>query len=392
MPKGVTDSMSQTDTATADELPDPAPELRDADLVDSDVVDPIQGPVLDAPLAEGAVEAPRLARHQVVLSDGHRVGVAVAGHGVPLVVVHGFSAEGFLYAQSLSRLVKMGFRVIAIDTAGHGATQGLPLSGQNLNDYADLLGRVVDELGIERFVVAGHSMGGQLITRMAAARPERVIGVVLIDAIVGDTWDRMVQLFRVAPPLMNVMGGLLLVDSLTVVPTFSDPRQAVKLLRLVVPTLVGHVMQPWRLLGPMWTILRSRASRYALDALHEHDVPVFVLHGSWDLAVPHRTARDTARRTDGVLVTIEHAGHSWLLRDPETLPAIVAELLADGLGDAIRTSLRAAGLRSARPTIEQIERVCYRPDAAVRSLTPADGSTRVVGRHRRPRYRWTTQG
>ena len=131
------------------------------------------GLVLDAPLAATAVEAPRLARHQIELSDGHLVGVTVAGSGVPLVVVHGFSAEGFLYAQSLSRLVKMGFRVIAIDTAGHGATQGLPLSGQSLNDYADLLGRAIDELGIERFVVAGHSMGGQLITRMAAKRPTR---------------------------------------------------------------------------------------------------------------------------------------------------------------------------------------------------------------------------
>ena len=94
----------------------------------SQIVEPIQGPVLDEPLAPGAVEAPRLARHQITLADGHQVGVTIAGKGVPLVVVHGFSVEGFLYAQSLSRLVSMGFRVIAIDTAGHGATQGLPLS------------------------------------------------------------------------------------------------------------------------------------------------------------------------------------------------------------------------------------------------------------------------
>lgn len=357
----------------------------------SEVVEPIQGPVLDEPLEAGAVAAPRLARHQIVLSDGHQVGVTVAGKGVPLVVVHGFSAEGFLYAQSLSRLVKMGFRVIAIDTAGHGATQGLPLSGQSLNDYADLLGRAIDELGIERFVVAGHSMGGQLITRMAASRPERVIGVVLIDAIVGDTWDNMVQLFRVAPPLMSVLGGLLLVDSVTVMPTFSDPRQAAKLLRLLAPTLAGHVVQPWRLLGPMWTILRSRASRYALDALHEHDVPVFVLHGAWDLAVPYRTARDAAARTDGVLVTIDRAGHSWILRDPETLPAIVAELLATELGEAIRASLRAAGVTRRSPTLADVEAVCYEPDARVFALAPGDPGRTVVGRHRRPRYSWRIQ-
>ena len=368
-----------------------APTGNDAATGSTEVVEPIQGPVLDAPLAATAVEAPRLARHQIELSDGHLVGVTVAGTGVPLVVVHGFSAEGFLYAQSLSRLVKMGFRVIAIDTAGHGATQGLPLSGQSLNDYADLLGRAIDELGIERFVVAGHSMGGQLITRMAAKRPDQVMGVVLIDAIVGDTWDRMVYLFRVAPPLLSAVGGLLLLDSVTVVPTFSDPRQAAKLIRLVAPTLVGHLVQPWRLLGPMLTILRSRSSRYALDELARHDVPVFVLHGSMDLAVPHRTARDTARRTDGVLVTIERAGHSWLLRDPETLPAIVAELLATELGQSIRRSLRAAGVRKKYPTLADVESVCYAPDARVFALAPGDARKVVVGRHRRPKYRWHTQ-
>jgi len=164
-----------------------------------------------------------------------------------------------------------------------------------------------------------------------------------------------------------------------------------KMVRLVAPTYVGHLVQPWRLLGPMWTILRSRASRYALDALRENDVPVFVLHGAWDLAVPHRTARDTAARTDGVLVTIDRAGHSWILRDPETLPAIIADLLSRELGESIRASLRAAGVRKQHPTLADVERVCYRPDARVVALSPADTRRKVVGRHRAPQYSWQVQ-
>lgn len=355
----------------------------------SQVLEPIEGPVLDEPLAEGAVEVPHLARHEITLSDGHTVGVTVAGEGLPLVVVHGFSAEGFLYAQSLSRLVKMGFRVIAIDTAGHGATQGLPLSGHNINDYADLLGRAIDELGIERFVLAGHSMGGQLIARLGARWPERTLGVVFIDAIVGDTWDRMVYLFRVSPMLLGVIAGLLVFDSVTIIPAFSDPRQAAKLMRLVLPTYVGHVTQPWRLAGPMMSILRTRSSRYALDELHRNGVPCVAIHGSFDLAVPHRTARDTVRRTEGTLVTVQGGGHSWILRDPESLPAIMAQLLDEALGEGIRNGLRAAGLRKKNPTLADVERVCYRKEARVFSLAPIDRTRKVVGRHRRPRYSWT---
>lgn len=355
------------------------------------LLEPIEGPVLDEPLAEGAVEVPHLTRRQITLSDGHCVGVTVAGEGLPLVVVHGFSAEGFLYAQSLSRLVKMGFRVIAIDTAGHGATQGLPLSGHNINDYAELLGRALDELGIERFVLAGHSMGGQLIARLAARWPERTLGVIFIDAIVGDTWDRMVYMFRVSPPLLAVIGLMLVVDSVSVVPAFSDPVQATKLMRLVLPTYVGHLLQPWRLAGPVWSILRTRSSRYALDELKRQGVPCVAIHGSRDLAVPFSTARDTARRTDGTLVTVISGGHSWLLRDPESLPAIMTELLANGLGDGIRHGLRAAGLLKKNPTLADVEKVCYRPDAAIFSLAPKDRARKVVGRHRRPKFAWTME-
>jgi pimeloyl-ACP methyl ester carboxylesterase len=354
------------------------------------VLEPIEGPVLDEPLAPGAVEVPHLTRRRITLSDGHTVGVTVAGEGLPLVVVHGFSAEGFLYAQSLSRLVKMGFRVIAIDTAGHGATQGLPLTGHDINDYAELLGRAIDELGIERYVLAGHSMGGQLIARLGARRPEQTLGIIFIDAIVGDTWDRMVYLFRVSPPLLAVVGALLVADSVTVLPGFSDPVQATKLMRLLLPTYLGHIVQPWRLIGPVASILRTRSSRYALDELKRKGVPCVAIHGTRDLAVPFRTAVDTVNRTDGTLVSVISGGHSWLLRDPEALPAIVAELLEGALGEGIRDGLRSAGLRKANPTLGDVEKVCYRRHAKVLTLAPPDRTRKVVGRHRRPKYAWTT--
>jgi hypothetical protein len=69
----------------------------------------------------------------------------------------------------------------------------------------------------------------------------------------------------------------------------------------------------------------------------------------------------------------------------------MAELLAGPLGDGIRRSLRSAGLRRRDPTIADIERVCYRDDARVFFLAPADARRKVVGRHRRPKYRWRVE-
>ena len=62
----------------------------------------------------------------------------------------------------------MGFKVVAIDTANHGSTQGLPSGGANFGDYAGLLGRTLDELGIEQAFFVGHSMGGRVVTQLCA--------------------------------------------------------------------------------------------------------------------------------------------------------------------------------------------------------------------------------
>jgi len=355
----------------------------------SQVVEPIEGPTADEPTDGGRFAAPRLARHQIRLADGHRVGVTIAGHGIPLVVVHGFSAEGFLYAQTLSRLVAMGFKVIAIDTAGHGNTQGLPGDGQDLSDYSELLGRVIDELGITQCILAGHSMGGRLVVQLAAQRPERTIAVLLIDAIVGDTWDKMVYLFRVAPPTLIAVGAALVIDSVGIIPFFGDPRQAAKFVRLVAPTVAGHLMRPWRLAGPMVSILRSRSSRYALNELAHNDVALIAIHGEHDIAVPLRTAREAADRAGGTLVTVGRAGHSWLLRDPETLPAIVAEMMDGPLGVACHDALRRAGVRRKVPTIADIEQACYEPGSRAMSLTPMSDAPVVTGRTHRPHFEWT---
>src|SRR5207248_6407479 len=160
----------------------------------------------------GTVPVPRLAQHLVHLDDGHRVQVSVAGRGVPFVVMHGFTAEGFLYAQTLSRLVSSGFKVVAIDSAGHGGTEGLRVGGGDLSGDAELLGRVVDHLGIKRAVFAGHSMGGRLVTALVANRPEKAVAVILVDAIVGEAWDRRVAVSRLIPPVIAVTGGMLLAD------------------------------------------------------------------------------------------------------------------------------------------------------------------------------------
>jgi pimeloyl-ACP methyl ester carboxylesterase len=350
--------------------------------------DPIVGPTRAAPETGQLVAVPRLARHEIVLDDDHRVGVAVCGRGMPVVLVHGFTAEGILYAQTLSRLVRMGFKVIAIDVAGHGGTQGLPTGGEKLQSYTRLLARVLDELGVRRALFAGHSMGGRLVTQLVAEEPDRAIGVVLIDAVVGDCWDRLIRVSRFAPPVLLGVAAALAIDTLSTLPWLRDPRQAVKLGRLVAPTLWEHARRPWRMLGPAVSMLRSQGSREMLETLADERIPVVVIHGDRDIAVPYQTAKDAARRSGGTLVTIHGGTHSWVLKDPETLPAVIAELL-DGPLARVRAAVLATERLDLDATPEEMELAFLAPHAFVRLLTPAPELRTGREQHRRARYHWS---
>jgi len=376
-------------------MPDPGAQVPRGALLLADELpgttdDPIIGPDGSAAETDQLVAVPRLARHEIVLDDEHRVGVAVCGRGLPVVLVHGFTAEGILYAQTLSRLVGMGFKVVAIDVAGHGATQGLPTGGDDLESYTQLLARVLDELGIRRAVFAGHSMGGRLVTQLAARDPDRAIAVVLIDAVVGECWDRLIKVSRFAPPVLVGLAALLVADTLSTLPWLRNPGQAAKLGRLILPTLVGHATHPWRMLGPAISMMRSERSREMLEHLGESGIPVVVIHGDRDMPVPYATAVDAARRSGGTLVTVKGGTHSWVLKDPETLPAIIAELLDGPLARVRAAALGAAGLQ-ADATPEQIESAFLGPHAWVRRLTPPIELRVGTEHHRVARYDWTVE-
>lgn len=331
---------------------------------------------------------PRLARHQIALADGHQVGVSVCGRGVPIVLVHGYSAEGMLYAQTLSRIVHAGFKVVAIDTAGHGSTQGLPEGGADFESYTRLLGRVLDELGIRKAILAGHSMGGRLITELAAREPERALAVILLDAIVGEPWDRLVKLSRFNPLLLAGVGGILLADSLSTVPFVRNPTQAAKFGRLARPMMQAHLRNPLRLVGPGISILRSRSSKWMLERLGEQGVPVVAIHGDRDVVVPLSTARSAAKLAKGMVVVVEGGRHSWLLKDPETLPAILRELFDSTHARADRARDFAAVGLAPDASIDEIEGAFYDDDAPILALTPELDLSGLTLGPRRPRFRW----
>lgn len=100
------------------------------------------------------------------------------GTGTSVVLLHGLTATRRYVVMGSKSLVRGGHRVIAYDARGHGASP--PGERYDYGALADDLGELLDELGLERAVLAGASMGAHTALRYALAQPERVAALVLV--------------------------------------------------------------------------------------------------------------------------------------------------------------------------------------------------------------------
>lgn len=101
------------------------------------------------------------------------------------LALHGWLDNAASFSRLAPELVAtLDIRILSIDFAGHGLSA--PLPGQYdyaLWDYCHDVLDIIDELGIERVPLLAHSMGAGVASLLAAAVPERVERVVLIDGL-----------------------------------------------------------------------------------------------------------------------------------------------------------------------------------------------------------------
>ncbi|HND09827.1 MAG TPA: alpha/beta hydrolase [Pseudomonadota bacterium] len=96
-----------------------------------------------------------------------------------VMLVHGWMVSGAVYDDLVGALDTEGLRLILVDLRGSGKS-GRPQSGYTIEQYAKDVLAVADAVGSRKFMLVGHSMGGQIAQWIAATAPERVLGMVLL--------------------------------------------------------------------------------------------------------------------------------------------------------------------------------------------------------------------
>jgi pimeloyl-ACP methyl ester carboxylesterase len=98
-----------------------------------------------------------------------------------IVLVHGFSASLHTWEPWVADL-KRDYRVISLDLPGHGLSRCVDNDEIGMEQFTSIIDQVTRALKVERFTLAGNSMGGGAAWNYALAHPERLEGLVLVDA------------------------------------------------------------------------------------------------------------------------------------------------------------------------------------------------------------------
>lgn len=268
--------------------------------------------------------------------DGAELAVYARGHhdAPTIVFVHGWTLAARVWTKQFADLPDRGFRVVAYDQRGHGAStsghEGFSDETLGLD-----LATVLESLDLRDVVVVGHSMGGLAVQAFCSWHPEvaaeRVRGVVLLSTLartmIGDPFGGLIE--QVAARVPDMTWVMARPDLGFLLSRAGFGRDA----------LPSHIEFTRRLTTECATTTRRDAGRMLLDIdlterLADIDLPALVVVGSADLLTPVKGAELIHEGLPkSRLEIVEGAGHMIMLERPREFEEMIAEFAAEvGVG------------------------------------------------------------
>ncbi len=275
--------------------------------------------------------------HRMVRANGIALHVAEMGAGPLVLLLHGFPQFWWAWHQQLLDLADAGYRAVAVDLRGYGASDKPPRGYDSPTLAADMAA-LVTSLGESNAMVVGTDLGGTLAWTMAASHPRVVRSLVALGAA---------HPLRMRHELRLGAGPRQRQASAYILRTFQVPRRAENLLSRD-PTWVRALYDRWT--GPRWrgtpgyvhdvaryaeamrihpvsfcaaehyrwmvrSLIRADGRRYAEALRAPITAPVLHLHGDFDTCVLPGTAQGSGQYVTGqyewrVLDGVGHFPHN----------------------------------------------------------------------------------
>ena len=251
----------------------------------------------------------------LTLSPGLTVHVRDQGprDGQAIILIHGSNASLHTWEPWVTRL-QNSYRVVTLDLPGHGLTGANPSGVYDYPSYAAVVDQAMQKLGIARAIIAGNSMGGGVAWSYALAHPDKVSGLVLIDAAgAPNAASRKAPIgFRIARmPVIKELARVIMPRAMFE----SSLKTSISNTAIITPMMVDRYWELNRYPGnreaTMLRFAAAQKSRPATPAqLARIKAPVLILWGAEDNLIPVSSAQWFHKNLQGSkLIIYPKVGH-----------------------------------------------------------------------------------
>lgn len=251
------------------------------------------------------IQLPDFTMHYVVHGDGPET----------IVLIHGNIASTHWW-EKFCALLPSGYRAVAMDLRGCGKS-GRPVKGYEIRQFADDIYHLIRRIGLGKFHLMGHSMGGQIAMYFTLTHPEYVHTMTLLDSVPA--------------------AGLTLDD---------DSRKFFDVLRTnkaVLQQAVDACMQysfdrefAIQACNDAWGCApniyhdnpETMHSTVLLDKVGTITAPTFIIHGREDLIIPYKMMDSTVKAMPAATLAIfDDCGHSPQVERPSKFSEVYFGLI-----------------------------------------------------------------
>ncbi len=241
------------------------------------------------------------------------IGYEEHGSGEPLVLIHAFPLSRKMWAPQIKAFTGENVRLILPDLPGFGESP-LPPDGVSLEEMARGIAELLDELGIEKAVIGGLSMGGYVTFNLLRIRHDLFKGAVFCDTTSSADTDEKRAGRLATVEKMKVAGMRVLIDEML-------PNLIGEYTKANNGELVSELEQAFARTDPDGAIAAMRAMADRKDhteMLSEIDVPTLFIVGDQDKLTDAGIAEKMHAAVKGSeIAVLENAGHYTNLEQPE---------------------------------------------------------------------------
>ncbi|MCX6759866.1 MAG: alpha/beta hydrolase [Candidatus Nealsonbacteria bacterium] len=248
-------------------------------------------------------------KEQKIQVNGLNINYKIIGEGKPFLILHGWGSKSDRWTEVADILSQKGFKVVIPDLPGFGKSDG-PKNAWNLDNYVEFVEKFAEIIGLDKFILAGHSFSGAISIKYAIKNPGDIEKLFLLApaCLRRDSFRK--KAFRIISKLFKVY---------SFIPGYKLARKA--FYKFIIRKSDYQYTN-----GTMKETYLKIISEDLSGILNEVKADTIIIWGDEDDIVPIGQGKEINRKISGSkLIIIPGADHKLEIKTPEALASKILE-------------------------------------------------------------------